>query len=575
MLGVVCRGAGGEVPGFGVTIRGILPRFEAELEGVHALPRRKQLWVLATPLLVKLTLFSLGVLLWTMSRASGTQVALFSFTLAAMSLITFIFTGNPFGRSDGHSLLSAYLGMPNLRGMAFGVLFKRFLPENRRLSLESSLEVRLRIYALVSITFMLTLLGVVLFFIARWLEATYQGTGVVIFLLLLAFLGNKIRHSVRLLRPGKKVAMRAHENFDLEVHTRDRDNLDRRTKRKPTLFSKKLITWTIVIVALSVISILPYPYETGGAFELRAIRRQEIHAEIEMALEKVFYRGGEWVKAGTLVAKLSSYQQEKDIRTTKALIKEQEAELQRLLTTPREEEVVLKMQQLATAQVEAKHAREEFKRLGKMYEKRFISQEEYEDSRAKMEVAEHKVLETEASLALTKAGPHPEKIQAVKAELERLHAQLAYYQEQLQRTRLFMPFDGRLTTSHLEDLVGKYLKEGDLFSVVEDDSSLEAEIEVPESDIGDVVVGATVRIKMWAFPNRTLYGSVTKIDPVAVEKSFGKVVPVTIVVPTANGELRSGMTGHGKVEGGTKLVIVAFTRWLVRFVTIEIWSWIP
>jgi putative peptide zinc metalloprotease protein len=39
--------------------------------------------------------------------------------------------------------------------------------------------------------------------------------------------------------------------------------------------------------------------------------------------------------------------------------------------------------------------------------------------------------------------------------------------------------------------------------------------------------------------------------------------------------LKSGMTGHAKIEGETTIVLIAFTRALVRYVLVEAWSWLP
>ena len=65
------------------------------------------------------------------------------------------------------------------------------------------------------------------------------------------------------------------------------------------------------------------------------------------------------------------------------------------------------------------------------------------------------------------------------------------------------------------------------------------------------------------------------ISPVVEADTFGRVVTVSTVINNDERLLKTGMTGFGKIEGGTKPVIVAFTRMLVRFFSIEMWSWIP
>ena len=69
--------------------------------------------------------------------------------------------------------------------------------------------------------------------------------------------------------------------------------------------------------------------------------------------------------------------------------------------------------------------------------------------------------------------------------------------------------------------------------------------------------------------------SVTGIAPVVDQEKYANVIVVTTEVPNPDGLLRSGMTGFAKIDGGSKPVIVAFTRMFVRFFLIEIWSWLP
>jgi hypothetical protein len=80
---------------------------------------------------------------------------------------------------------------------------------------------------------------------------------------------------------------------------------------------------------------------------------------------------------------------------------------------------------------------------------------------------------------------------------------------------------------------------------------------------------------VWAYPDRIFEGEVAEIDRAVTEETFGEVVIVSAIIPNSEGLLQTGMTGFGKVDGGTKFVIVAFTRMLVRFFLVELWSWIP
>ena len=53
------------------------------------------------------------------------------------------------------------------------------------------------------------------------------------------------------------------------------------------------------------------------------------------------------------------------------------------------------------------------------------------------------------------------------------------------------------------------------------------------------------------------------------------VVRVRVALSDPDGTLRSGMTGNAKVDGGWHMAIVVFSRALLRFVLVELWSWVP
>jgi len=58
-------------------------------------------------------------------------------------------------------------------------------------------------------------------------------------------------------------------------------------------------------------------------------------------------------------------------------------------------------------------------------------------------------------------------------------------------------------------------------------------------------------------------------------KSFGNVVKVIAVIDNPKGELKTGMTGYAKIGGTLMPVWKAFTLALLRFLNIQVWSWIP
>jgi multidrug efflux pump subunit AcrA (membrane-fusion protein) len=102
-----------------------------------------------------------------------------------------------------------------------------------------------------------------------------------------------------------------------------------------------------------------------------------------------------------------------------------------------------------------------------------------------------------------------------------------------------------------------------------------AEIEVPESDIALVSLGGEVRIRSWGFSDRIVSGSVAAVSPMAEEREYGRIVRVKAEVANTSGELRTEMSGFAKIEGAEMPAWKAFTRFFIRFIQVEVWSWIP
>jgi hypothetical protein len=233
-----------------------------------------------------------------------------------------------------------------------------------------------------------------------------------------------------------------------------------------------------------------------------------------------------------------------------------------------------------------------------MFKDKAVSEKDYENILKQRDLDQERLELAKRNLELVESGARDEEIEALEAEIRLLEVNFTHAKKDLQLTTLVSTASGRIITPHLSQTVGHYLSVGDLFAVVEDANTLLAEIEVPEEDITEVKVGARVKLKMWAYPNKSFYGDVITIAPVAYEKSIGRIERtlterewrlereetlrekgkvVRVVVNLSNNDrlLKTDMTGYAKIKCKPRPVGIAFTRWFVRFFLIEIWSWIP
>jgi multidrug resistance efflux pump len=293
---------------------------------------------------------------------------------------------------------------------------------------------------------------------------------------------------------------------------------------------------------------------------------------------QVLVQEGEWVRRGQLLAELDDWQVEHDIGLMEKQLEKAQHELDLLLAGPRPEQVTYAREQVSMAKVKASHSGKLMDVLRPGLSRGSVSAIEYAKAEADADVDDAAVTVAEANLALTASGPLELEIAIKRAEVDRTQRELDYLRSARERTQIHSPTEGRLATARLQQKIGNFLKEGDLFSVVEDTRVIQAEILVPETDVGDVRVGASVTLKVWAYPDNAFEGLVTSIAPVVEEdpnSPFVRVVRVSTETSNADGRLKSQMTGFAKIDAGDKPVAVAFTRALARFFAIEIWSWLP
>ncbi|MEC4982594.1 MAG: efflux RND transporter periplasmic adaptor subunit [Oscillatoria sp. PMC 1068.18] len=630
---------------------GFFPLFYISKKGIKQLNRKQKLWTFATPLLFRLNLIICGILTWYCTRGTQITLATFSLILAQAACLGFLLDINPFWHSNGYGWLTNYFRLPRLfeRTMRVWdmVLHRRPLPNN----LSNKAKLGLTVYALVIVLSWGCFFLVFAVLLAITLEGNFQGTGVVLFGIIIALISRwyfSMTQQTNISNGGNNGKISANT-----VVTNQDGTIT--FKRNKFLYFWQKNWWKVAgLVGVAVLLSLPYEYRPGGAIALLPPKQKEIQADISGKVTEVTIKGadGEWIEAGTVLGTMEPSRQlnpatpvendrviiEEQIKTQEANLAKQKAQLDRLLATPRPEEVEVAQTAIQTAEEQLQAAKtklnvvtkevetaqkeletittttdfrsREAKRLQSLYQDGAIALQQYEDAeklaatgkteieekrnnvlvkleqveeqKQNIKTQEQNVAEKKAQLALVMSGTHPDEIaaaredvEAAKAELKQKEQELTNVESQLESSNLVMPFDGRIITAYVDQKAGTYLEQGQTFAVAEDDRNIRGEIEVPETDVGEFAIGNMTEVKLSAYPNETLLGRVVSVEPTAIEKPNGRFIKVIIELPNTQRLLKSGMTGYAKIEGTTMPVIVAFTRPVVRFVQIEVWSWIP
>lgn len=564
---VVAYGYRASVIGFCIVFYlGIIPRFMARISHVQQLSRRERMWLHAAPLLLRLGLMSTGIMVWFTSLERSEFISMFALSVAAISTISVLITVNPLIKSNGYHLLSAFLNEPYLKGKSYKFLLNKF-KGNVYKEADNNILIA---YGLASTVFMICLIGLVLWGLGYVLKMQFGTAGILMAAVIaLVLLG-------RMVTKFKEI-QEAYERSSQFEKWRSRSFAPKNTSEPKTKSTRTFFSYLrySVLALFIFLMFVPYPFYPGGQFIILPLQKQEITADISGLITSIEFDGGEFVKKGTVIARLDHSEFTAQKKVYAARIQQQKHIIDDLKSKPRPEEVELAKAALEVMKTHFSFSKAKIQRLTKLYEEGATSLEELEEARKQFSVDQDMVEEKRLNLEVVKLGTPPDEIAAAEAKLVALEEQLQIQQNKIDRSVLYMPFDGKLVTMQLKQKIGSYLEKGVPLSVVENSRQVMAQIEIPESDIGYITKNSQTIIRPMAMQEQDFHGVVTAIAPTVEKKRFGKVVQVNTLIDNQNEMLKTGMTGYAKIESTTQPAWQVFSLALVRFFRVEVWSWIP
>jgi len=577
--GVACKFYGGNVYEFGVgLVYRIIPYMYVDLSGAFwEIKRQPLMRIFFSGLFCQALALALAIIGWKNTPYWSSLHTFFALFIVPASFF-FLLNLIPLLPRDGYILISLWLEVTDLynrsRALCRSWIFRRRLPE----PLSEREILGFKWYGVLSVGFnflLWTLIFLIIGYLLIW-QWRLKGVGALIFLVLLI-----LRFEDQLKRwimgiPG----------------------LGRVWAGETGSIRLSLLIKLGLLALFIIIMLLPYPFEPGGEFKLIPIKQLAIRAEVPGRLHSVLVEENQWVNAGQPVAALSGKDQQARQNQAKAAYEGALEKLQMYYQGPKPEEIALAEQEVKLTAKSLEYSKIEAERAFKMFTEKAIADKEYQHNLKIRDEDREKYILAKKNLERIKSWPRPEEIKMQEAEVKRLKAELEHAEKNLLLTKLVSPMEGKVITAYPSQAVGQYFDAGDLFAVVEDPRTFIAEIEVPEEDAEEVRIGASVKLKTWAYPTKTFKGQVTAIAPVGYEKrrhrveraysekewrfgqkevikEQGKVIRVMSEFPNPDGFLKTDMTGYAKIQGRWMPVGVAFTRWLMRFFSVEVWSWIP
>jgi len=542
---------------------GFIPRFTPIIEDTAKLNRKQKLWLHATPLIARLGVFCLGVIMWYNSRYLGNIISEFSALLALTSLVSFFVASCPFYKSNGYRFLVEFFNEPNLWGKSVTAFLNKVNKDVHTTSDRSILVA----YAVICMFFTFGLAATVFIIAYHWFSIEIGQNALFIIAALVA------GFMYRVGKEAREVNEEYHRNLNF-VRWRDgafptKPEEAKKEVVKPNYKKRLLLASSLVFL------ILPYNYQPSGQVIMLPFTQQKISTDISGIVNEVYFEGGEFLQEGTVIAKLSTNDYQAELNILQAKLQEKAAQVDRLKSFPRPEDVSIAEEQLELAYVNVRFSGEECERQRPLHESGSISQSEMAKIEEACNYDQQQVLISEAQLDKVLSGASQEEIAVAELSLLPLEAEIKMYQDKIERSQLRMPFDGKLATLSLKERQGQFLDKGEPFALAQDDKSFKAVLKLPESELAYVKVGSEVDVKTPAYPGKTFKAIVKVIEPDVEEKDGMKMIRMIISFKSDDESLKSGLSGYAKVDGGTFMVWEVLTHSIYRFITVELWAWIP
>jgi HlyD family secretion protein len=264
----------------------------------------------------------------------------------------------------------------------------------------------------------------------------------------------------------------------------------------------------------------------SGTGTINPETKVDISAEISGEIVQLPYKEGDTVKKGDLLVKIKA-------ETYGARINQQQAGVQYSRT------------QVEVAENNLKKAQLELQRTEQLFQSGLVSQSDLDNARIAYDVA-------------------VSNVKSSNANVRQNQALLQQSSQDLSKATIRSNMDGIVTSLNNEigeKVVGTQQMAGSVIMTVSDLSTMDAEIEVSETDITNVKLGDTAEVEVDAFPDRMIKGFVYEVSNSAKSKGTGTqeqvinfIVKIRIIDQDV--QLKPGMSCNADIKVNSKSDVI-------------------
>ena len=278
-------------------------------------------------------------------------------------------------------------------------------------------------------------------------------------------------------------------------------------------------------------------YEAVGT--VQAKNRSVVAAKVMGNIVALHVREGDSVRAGQTLIEIDNRDAGIQLQKTQAGMRETQDSLEEVERSIRAAESAR-----AAAQANESLAKSTFQRYQTLFERHSVSPQEFDEVRARYEVAKAESERADRLLQATAARQNQ-----MKARIDQAKADVANARVYVGYSRIAAPIDGVVVSRQAD--VGYLATPGMPLLTIENSSRYQLHASVEESRLGTIQLNDQVHVLLEALANTELNGIVEEIVPAADPAT--RSYTVKIALPnTSDIHLRSGLYGKARFVAGQR-----------------------
>jgi HlyD family secretion protein len=285
----------------------------------------------------------------------------------------------------------------------------------------------------------------------------------------------------------------------------------------------------------------------------------KVGSEITGKLQAVLADDGDTVRKGQVLAVLVNDDYHAGVLAAQATLADRQANLEKILNGARRQERAEALAAVRETETNASNAAAEMERRQRLFGKGVVSREETESYENRYKMAKARYEEALQHYQLIDAEARPEDVEMARAAVRLAQADLNQNQARYEKSFIRSPLDGVILRRHHRagEIVVSSANNPDPVFTLGDCRVLRVRVDVDESDVAQLRLGARSYVTARTFGDRKFWGRVVQIGEQLGKKNVqtdepaehvDKKILETLVQLNAGHELPVGLRVDGYIE---------------------------